>query len=300
MTHADGEAPPLLFTRLDFGFALGPVPGRYLVRPVGAPTIDDSVAGVTRSPGQGDTLLIAETRTTRGVSRPRVRRRARPAAPEPGLALAQTRVTLVESSAIGAGTTAAGAELARRAADLDLAGERAAAALGVLNRAIAAHRIAARDPYVRDVTLEDAERVVVGVGSAADLDGGRWTTAHDLPRPAVASRVTDVQLGATRHVADVLAGRAVLRDVDELLLRVHLDADAGRWMAAAGGLLAVVRVHERDADVGPSKVLDECAATAERVLAGGQDARTELLELALQLDRLVRRERGDPAARPAP
>ncbi len=272
-------APLLLFTRLELSFPPGPPPGRYVVDPTCAAAVHEELDGSHRAAGEADVLLLRSEAALARLPRARVRRRADPV--EPDLVpreLALTSVTLVESGRIGDGPDAVRAELARRVADLDAADACAARALAVLARAIAAFRVAARDPYVRDLTLEDCERVLVGAGTAAELDQGGWTLAHALPRDARRGRADPA---SGRVVAEVLAGDATVGEVEELLLRVHLDVDQGRWRAAAAGLLAVATLLED----GP--LAEACRVAARPLLEGSArpEQRQALVRAALRAHR---------------
>ena len=64
------------------------------------------------------------------------------------------------------------------------------AILGVVNTAVRAHRAAARDPYVAEVTRADPRAVRFGYGEARPLTQGQWTEAFlaPAPRPPAGSR----------------------------------------------------------------------------------------------------------------
>ncbi|MGI8801486.1 MAG: hypothetical protein ACR2KV_04835 [Solirubrobacteraceae bacterium] len=117
---------------------------------------------------------------------------------------------------------------------LDLAGE-ATAALGVLNRLIAAHRIAAADPYAHQLPREAAVAVRAGFGEGQEVADGGWTKAVELPARAAGRRRT----ASTPHPEERLAALLAARDrplaCEELALRARLDLDLGRPLAAALG-----------------------------------------------------------------
>ena len=81
-------------------------------------------------------------------------------------------------------------------------------ALWVLHRVLHVHRLAAADPYVRELVRDTALAVRVGVGAGEALAHGRWTTAVELPPEAMrapASRSSAV-LRPQERLAAVLGG----------------------------------------------------------------------------------------------
>ena len=70
-------------------------------------------------------------------------------------------------------------------------------------------------------------------------------------------------------------------EVEELLLRVHLDVDQGRWRAAAAGLLAVATLLED----GP--LAEACRVAARPLLEGSArpEQRQALVRAALRAHR---------------
>jgi len=108
-------------------------------------------------------------------------------------------------------------------------------ALWVLHRVLHVHRLAAADPYVRELVRDTALAVRVGVGAGEALAHGRWTTAVELPPEAMrapASRSSAV-LRPQERLAAVLGGHDVALACEELTLRARSDVAAGREREAA-------------------------------------------------------------------
>ena len=208
--------------QFEFPWALGPEPGRYTIR-----------EQLGEAPAHVLVVTVLGARERRLL--PRRRRAAVAAAPDPAPEPVLTsRATLVDTAALEGYETAA-AWLA--GADLDaLAG----AALVRLNRVLHAHRIAAADPYAREVARAQALVVRVGFGNGERVADGRWDRARELPRPAAgalrggAGRVH--ALRPQERLAALLAARDVALACEELTLRTRADADAQRWREAALGL----------------------------------------------------------------
>ena len=99
------------------------------------------------------------------------RPRSTPAAePEP---VPTSRATVISATPL-ASPTAWLAELDRDA--------EVASALAVLNRALRAHRAAAADPYIAEVSPGRALVVRIGYGSGEEVADGRYGEAVELPR----------------------------------------------------------------------------------------------------------------------
>lgn len=212
------ESRRFRFVQFEFPWALGPEPGRHTIREqLGEPPAYVLVID----------LLGAQQRRLL----PR-RRRATPAAPEPPPEpVVTSRATLVDAAALD-GYEAAAAWLAD--ADLDAL---AASALVRLNRVLHAHRVAAADPYAREVARSQALVVRVGFGSGERVADGGWERARELPRPSPASlRPRASALRPQERLAALLAARDVALACEELTLRVRADAAAERWREAALGL----------------------------------------------------------------
>lgn len=107
------------------------------------------------------------------------------------------------------------------------------AAVAQLNAVLHAHRIAALDPYVREVNAPAALVVRVGYGNGDQVADGRFTSAYELPREA-AGRVSrgrarrQADLAPQERLAAILGGRDRPLAGEDLLLRARSDLDAGR------------------------------------------------------------------------
>lgn len=106
-----------------------------------------------------------------------------------------------------------------------------AAALGVLNRALHAHRTARADGGARDVTEGSALVVRLGFGSGDQVAEGRFDQGWELPRSG--PKVKRSMEAPDERFAALLGGRVSTLACEELVLRARADADAGRDREAA-------------------------------------------------------------------
>jgi hypothetical protein len=211
-----GRSDSFGFVQLEFGFLLGPPDGRYLVR--SAPDAELEAVLVL------STLGAPERRRLAG-------RRARPveaAEPEP---VPTGRATVVRPEPFRS-RAEAGAWLAGLARDADAAAAEVDAALGVLNRALRAQRLAAADPYLAELSPARALVARVGYGSGQAAAEGRFAEALELPR-AGARRVKRSMGSPEERFAALLGGRERPPVAEELVLRARADLDAGRLGEAA-------------------------------------------------------------------
>ena len=143
-----------------------------------------------------------------------------------------------------------------------------AVGLAVVNRAIAAHRLAAGDPHAVEVTRSDARAVRIGIATPEQAADGDWTEAVVLapPRAPTFAAGADEDLRLGRAVADALAGRARPSEAHELALRALLDLEHGRTRAAAFGLHAASELGRAELQT-PSTVDDGAAAVVESLVA---------------------------------
>ena len=114
----------------------------------------------------------------------------------------------------------------------ELTYEEAEAAARELNAVLRAHRTAALDPYVREVSPEIATSVRVGYGAGEEVAYGRFAAAIDLPQERKRTSRRDTILPQER-LAALLGGRDELSPAAELVMRARLDLDAGRPREAA-------------------------------------------------------------------
>jgi hypothetical protein len=250
------------FVQWEFPGRLGPEPGRYPVRRFAG----DDVREVLVIGG-----LEGRRRERRGLRG----RRARPVdEPEPP-PVEVTRATVIDAAPM---YEREAAERWLDSAAGDQAEAVAAGALAVLNRAVAAHRVAAADPFVPDADPSRALVTRVGYGAGDQVAEGEWEAARVLPPPkGPHSRALVPQ----QRLAALLAGRDVALACEELALRARRDLDAGREREAAMqahlALEAAVRELESwrgRGDIGER--VDElaghreaAAAAANAALAGG-------------------------------
>jgi hypothetical protein len=200
--------------QFEFAWPLGPEPGRYSIRE----HLGEGIRWilVLRVLGAPERRLLPR----------RSRARDAPAAPPPS-AVVTSRATLVDTVALD-GSEAAQSWL--RGADLDaLAGE----GLARLNRVLHAQRVAAADPFTREVALSRAIVVRVGYGDGEHVADGRWERALELPSGRERSVRRRVSLRPQERLAAVLAGRDPVLACEEMVLRARSDLDAERWREAA-------------------------------------------------------------------
>jgi hypothetical protein len=218
-----------LFVQFEFAWELGPPDGRYLMRAhEGAEPERVVVLGTLgaqrRAPARGQ-LLSAATRT-------RSRRRPAPAEPEP-TPVVTARATLVDPVSVSAERQAN--------AWLDgLDGEREIqSAASALNRVLHFHRIAAADPYVNEVTPDQALVIRAGWGEGEQVADGLWLAARELPWRGPAGvrrkRIGDraAALRPLERMAELLGGRGSTLLCEELVLRARADLDNDRPAHAA-------------------------------------------------------------------
>lgn len=270
------------FVQLEFPWVIGPPDGRYVLR---------------GHAGQPSHVLVIST--LGAVERRRLLSKRPPKAkaidPEPGPEpVTTTRVTLVHADALADGAAAQawmkGADLAAEADE----------AVDVLNGVLHAHRTAAMDPHVRDVTRSQAIACRAGIGEGEAVAHGRWSSAVELPPPATnAGGAAGRRASALRpqeRLAAVLSGRDVALAAEELTLRARLDLDAGRTREAALQLrialeaaLAELPPWADGADLSPRleelrELRGVVGDAANRALQGGLDDAT-----AAEVERVIKR-----------
>jgi hypothetical protein len=204
------------FVQFEFPFSIGPADGRYVVRGPGGLASHVLVIG---------TLGAPERRTVLGRRAKRPKDAKPLPEPEP---VPTTRVTLVDAEPF---PDSAAADRWRAGLDADAEADRA---IVVLNEVVHAHRAAAADPYVREVSREQALVSRVGVGEGEQVANGHWTKAVTLPaaKERAAERRASV-LRPQERLAAILTGRDVALAAEHLTMRARLDLDAGRTREAA-------------------------------------------------------------------
>jgi hypothetical protein len=218
-----------LFVQFEFPWELGPPDGRYLMRESEGSdpqrvVVLGTLGAQRRAPARGQLLSVAT----------RSRARRRPAAPEPEPSpVATARATLVDPISVSA-------ERQAKAWLADLDGEREIeAAAGVLNRVLHLHRIAAANPYVHEISPDQALVIRAGWGEGEQVADGLWLHARELPWRGPAGvrkkRIGDraAALRPQERLAELLGGRGATLLCEDLVLRARLDLDHGRVAHAA-------------------------------------------------------------------
>ena len=249
------------FVQWEFAGRLGPDPGRYPVRRFAG----DDVRQI---------VVIGGYQAPRRTLLPRPRRAKAAKAPEPA-AVDVTRATVIDAAPMYERDAAeAWLELAAGATSDQVVAD----ALAVLNRAVAAHRVAAADPLLADA---DPARALVardGYGLGEQVAEGEWESARELPRPRERrSRALVPQ----QRLAALLSGRDVALACEELALRARGDLDAGRQRESAMQLhlaleaaVAELESWRGRSDMGEridelAGLLDGVAAAANAAIQGG-------------------------------
>jgi hypothetical protein len=207
-------------------------------------------------------------------------RRPRPAEPGP----APVEVTRATVIAAGSLDGEAGAEAWLKEASGAAAEATVADALAVLNRALHARRIAAADPYAREVVPGQAIVTRVGYGTGDEVAEGVWTAARELPaEPQRAAG--EAALRPQERFAAILAARDVTLACELLALRARADLDRGRDREAAlqleAALAAAVSELEGWRELhGMPERLDELLALAPGVAEAAGASRAGALDEA--------------------
>ncbi|HKH78468.1 MAG TPA: hypothetical protein VJ996_00515 [Solirubrobacteraceae bacterium] len=223
-----------LFVQCELPWALGPADGRYLLR--------------SRAGGEPEHVIVLGTlgagraAFARGAGplRRRAATRRREALPEPKPTPVEiTRVTIVDPVSLSA-------ERQARAWLEELDTEReVSAAFAALNRVLYAQRIAAADPYEREVSPAQALVIRAGWGEGEQVASGLWLHAVALPwtgprarapghrRPRRSPVPRAGALRADERLAELLGAREEPLLCEELALRARLDLDQGRLAHAA-------------------------------------------------------------------
>lgn len=201
-----------LFVQLEIPWVLGPADGRYLLR------------GADEEPRHVVVLGTLDGRPLRMRGRRGGRaRKGREVPPEPEAArVAITRATVVDPVPLSAQ-----AQAQAWLRDLDVEREMWRAA-GVINEVLAAHRIAAADPYVNALSPGQALAVRAGWGVGEQVADGHWEHARELlgSRPGRERRSS--VLRPAERLTWLLAGREEPPVCEELALRARRDLDGGR------------------------------------------------------------------------
>jgi len=209
-----------LFVQLEIPWELGPADGRYLLR-----------GGEEREPEHVVVLstLGAVRRRERGL--PARARRGRGAQPEPEReAVPVTRATVIDTVPV-----AAQAQAQAWLEELDVEHQLWATA-AVMNRVLAAQRVAAADAYLHELAPAQALVARAGWGVGEQVADGLWEYARVLPhaggaQPRRGRRV--LALRPQERLTWLLGGREEPLLCEELVLRARRDLDQGRLRHAA-------------------------------------------------------------------
>jgi hypothetical protein len=277
-----GADAPFPFVQFEFGFPLGPDDGRYLRR-----------AREGRAPERVivlSTLGAPQRRLMRGRRATAVDN-AEGASPVP-----TARATLIRPEPLGStGDAERWLDGLRRddaAADAEVDD-----AARELNAVLRAHRAAAADPYVREVSRSMANAVRIGYGSGDRVADGRFAAAYELPEHARRARRAEA-MAPLERLAAVLSGAEEVGVAEELVLRARLDVEAGRPREAAlqarialEALLAEASGEQAGELAGYRQTVADAANAA---LRGELDEAlaAEVAEAVLEMRRTLRRASG--------
>jgi hypothetical protein len=226
-----------IFVQFEFPWALGPPDGRYLLR-AGETTEPERVVvlgtlGAARAAPAGPSA--SRPRGLSMLSPSRRRGLGREATPDPS-PVATARATIIDPASLAA-EHQAGAWLT------ELDGEHEVlAAAAVLNRVLHGHRIASADPYVHEISPDQALVIRAGWGEGEQVAYGQWRHARELvwatiarsspPRRRVA-RGRSAALRPQERLAVLLGARGAALVCEDLTLRARLDLDQARLAHAA-------------------------------------------------------------------
>jgi hypothetical protein len=265
------------FVQFDFAGTLPLADGRYLV---GEPESGE------------ETVLVLQRLGAPALGERRRRRRPAPAEPDPA-AVAITRATVIRAASPFEERAQAARWLDESSESEEAIETLADEAIAIFNRALHAQAVAAADPRIRQVSPEEAERVVIGYGSGEETSESRFTDARQVdagPRTASRRRQREEQLRPQERVSALLRGREQLDACETLLLRARADLDAGRTREAAlqlrVGLEALLT--ELDGAVDDPDHEKDIATLREQQTSEQQGEIEETLAIA---ERILRRRR---------
>jgi hypothetical protein len=271
-----------IFVQLEFPWALGPADGRYLLRQrVDAEPERVVVLGTLPAGRQG-----TSARAPAGGLLARLGARSAGVAisPEPA-PVTTSRVTVIDPVSLSA-------EHQARAWLAELDREREVlAAVAVVNRVVHSHRIASADPYVHEISPEQALVIRAGWGEGEQVAAGRWLHARELRwqpqgRRSVRSRRSRASvLRPQERLAALLGARAGTLLCEELTLRARLDLDQGRLRLAALELDSALSTAVAELSSAERQDLAIRVAELEQLRSGvAEQARAALLDGEPELD----------------
>jgi hypothetical protein len=242
-----------------------------------------------RAEGDGPAEAVLVLRTLAAPERRLLRgRRPRPverAEPEP---VPTARATVVRPEPFGS-REEADSWLASLRRDDDAVRAEVEAALRVVNRARAAQRAAAGDPYACDVSAAQALACRLGYGSGEVVAEGRFADAIELPRAGAGRPRRSMQAPDERFAA-LLGGREEPLLAEEHVLRARADLNAAREREAA--LEARIALEALVVELGedaPADQRERVRAAANTALEGGKPAEVE--EAVTAMEAAIRRRR---------
>lgn len=226
----------LAYVRIGIDRALDLPDGRFVIAPDGS-THDDRVTGELSARASGDVLDLRRVEAGSGkrLAAAAGGRRAESGGPE------HTIATIVRA-ATPLDRRGAAAALEQWKRDADDLGRWVDAALAIVNRAIRAHRLVWRDPYLVELTGEDLWMACVGHASAQGLAAGTAGDEVDaLPQQRAKQSVGD-RARPGEVVASALAGTLPLLQGEELVAFAAREVNHGRLQGAAAALAAGARL----------------------------------------------------------
>ncbi len=277
------------FVQFDFAGRLPLTDGRYL------------------ADGEKTVLVLKGTEAPAASGRRRRRGRSASAEPDPA-PVPLTRVMAIRAASPLPDQAEAARWLDEACEAEDTIEVLAEEAIAPLNRALHAHAVAAADPRGRELSAEQAERVLIGYGSGEETADGRFSDARQVdlaPRASSRHRRREEELQPQERVAGVLRGREQLDACETLLLRARADFNAGREREAAlqlrVGLDALlVELESAVDDPGHEKDMGTLRERTTEVEAAAKTAissdltdeqRTRVEELLEICERILRRRR---------
>jgi hypothetical protein len=220
------------FLQVELPFELGVPDGRWMVREPGSTEVQR-------------VIVLATVSAQPPADRQRSRRDSQQSPEAEPAHVPLTRATLVAAQSLA---DEAAAQVWLEAIDAE---QEIDSAFEALNRLLAAHRIAAADPYAHEVAPPQALALRAGFGHGEQVADGRWLQARELhlPRPPRWRRGRRAAiLRSQERLANLLSSQRGALLCEELALRARLDLDFGRLAHAAGELdralsLAVVELR---------------------------------------------------------
>jgi glucose/arabinose dehydrogenase len=245
-----------------------------------------------RAAAGGPNLAVLVLRALAAPERRRLRgRRPRPvesSEPEP---VPTTRATVVRPEPFPSPREAAAWLSSLRRDDTALAAE-LDSGLRVVNRALAAQRAAAADPYAGDVSADRALVARLGYGSGDAVAEGRFVEAVELPA-RLARRPRRSMEARDERFAALVGGREERLVGEELVLRARADLNAGRQREAA--LEARIALEALSVELGERAPLDQAEPVREAAGAalegrapGAVEEAVRAMEAALRRRRIAR------------